>query len=145
MSAGRAHRLAIIVDLKRGPRQRGLVKKISAEKTRLDHRDMDAERRHFARQCFADAFDRKFCCAVDAPAGITRIAADRREIDDMARTLPAPVRQDCAGDAQQAEYIGAEQLLGFAGAVFLVLSNQADDYVVDTVIETSELLDPKAV
>ena len=71
MCAGVADALAVIVDVLRGARQRGFVEEVGAEEAGLDHGDLDAERRHFAGQRLADAFDRELGRAVDAPAGIS--------------------------------------------------------------------------
>jgi len=98
MRAGLTDGVAVIIDLVRGARQRTVVEEVGTEETGLDHGDMDAERRHFAGQSLADALDRELGRAIDAPAGIAGIAADRGEIDDVAIATEAVkdrVPRDC--------------------------------------------------
>jgi hypothetical protein len=76
MRPGLADGLAVILDLLCRARQRGFVEKVGAEEAGLGHRDMDAERRYFGGQRFADAFNRELRRALDAPAGIAGVAAD---------------------------------------------------------------------
>ena len=53
------------------------------------------------------------------------------EFDDVARTLAAHMRQHRAGDAEQAEYIRAEQLVRLRRAGFLDRAEQAVAGIVD--------------
>ena len=56
----------------------------------------------------------------------------------MAGALPAHMRQHRAGDAEQAEHIGAEQFCGLRGAGLLDRAEQAVAGIVDQDIDAAE-------
>jgi len=88
--------------------QRLVVEEVGAKETWLDHRGVNAERRELRGERLGKSLDGKFGRAVNAPAYVRLVTADRRKIDEMSRAAGAHVREHSAGYVEQPEDVCLE-------------------------------------
>ena len=81
---------------------------VGAERPGCDDGDLDAKRLYFLRQRFRDALQRELASVIDADAWEPREPTHRRDVDDMARTLLAHVRQHRLHNRHGAEHVDLE-------------------------------------
>ncbi len=86
----------------------GAAGPIGAERARLHHGDLDAERRHLLRQGIREALHGVFGGRVIARAREAAEARHRGDVDDVAAPLPAHHGQHGARHGEEAEDVGLE-------------------------------------
>src|SRR5271156_5694398 len=101
---------------------------------------MDAKWRQFYGERLADAFNRKLCCSVHAPAWVSCVAADGGQIHDMPCFVGTHVRQNRPGHIEQTENVGAKHIFNLAGTGFLDRAKQAVPGIVDEHVDTAKAL-----
>src|SRR5207253_5825610 len=83
---------------------------ICAKRPRFDYRDAHAEWLHFFRQRLAESFHGKLCRVVETPSRRADQSADGGQIDNMSAAALAKMRQEGAGDPNEAVDVGLESV-----------------------------------
>ncbi len=117
----------------------GAAEEVGAEGAGLDDGDVDAERGEFGGEGFGEAFDGELGGVVEAPAGAADEAADGGEIEDVAAALFAEVRQEGAGDVDEAEDVGVEDRHELVFGDLFEGSGDAVAGVVDEDVDAAEV------
>src|SRR5208282_2098081 len=103
---------------------------------------MDAERSKLGVKRLGKRFDGELGGAVDTPAGKHgAVAADGGHIDNVAGALLAERGQDGARDIEQAEDVGAVEILDFLRGSFLDSAEQTITGVVHKNIDAAKMLE----
>ena len=122
----------------------GASEEFSAKRAGLDDGDLYTERCKLSMQRLREAFDSKLAGVVITPARRTNQTANRRQIDDVPRSLRAKMRQERTRHADQPEDIRLEDghVLRF-GRLFN-RSCQTVARIVDEHIHAAKFLDCRA-
>ena len=116
------------------------VEKVGPEITGFDRCRKDAERRELLSQSFRNAFDGELRRAVDSPTCRASEAANRREINHVARALAAHMGQDRARDLQQAKDVSIINAPRFLVTDLLHAAEKAEAGVVGQHVDGVEFL-----
>src|SRR5262249_14903907 len=118
------------------------VRELTVNPARLDHRELDAEKRlHVRREGLGVPLDRELRCAIKLVHWLTDDAAHGRDVDDVTALLRAHVRQGGLSTPRHAEEVHVKYGLRLVLRRLLGAAKEAGSSVVHQDVEAALLLD----